>query len=1604
MTAERSRPVGRPRRLALSLAFASLLAAPAAWAADESTQGPRPLVGKSATVHVTPPLREMKTPRPPKPSQAAAGTLTTVPLGVPKFLDDRPATPARPDPLRKGFASRLAPALGESFEGVSNDDNTLLFGGEVAPPDTQGDIGGDYYFQWVNLAFQVYDRDGVPQLPTAFPGNVFWPAGTNCGDNNSGDPVVLFDHLASRWVFTQFTGDGTECVAVSTSDDPLGSWFAYEFPVSPGANNDYPKLGVWTDGYYMTSNVFTASFEGVLVTVFEREAMIQGLPARFVQFDLPFTGSSPVRFSLQPSHFTGKQAPPDGTCNFFVQAFDDETWGDGGNPDGYQFWEFCTDWDDPPSSTFDEAAFVTTAAFDAELCAFAPCVPQPGTSQLLDTLGQFTMFRATVKYFAEKGELRMVLNHSVDLNGASLAGIRWTEFELAATPTILQTGTIAPGDGQHRWMGSIAYDGNGNIGMVYSRSGSGAGQFPSILYTGHEAGVTAAGQMETEALCQAGGGSQTGTERWGDYSSISIDPLDDCTFWLTSEYHPVTDPFTWHTRICSFRFPSCTGEAAGTVEGTVTDDESGDPIAGALIQVGAFSTITDEDGNYSLVVGAGTYDITASRFGYVSETVTGVAVADGATVTQDFDLVPLDTVDLDGTVTDGSGAGWPLWARVTITSSIPGQPPIVLYTNPGDGTYAVAGELFANSDYEIEVEALIPGYVPQTREITTPASGTVTEDFELSVDGSACDAPGYAPDTTTILSEDFSGGIPGTWTVVDNSTLCTAGLETWSTTDLRPVFPVDSPIVTPLFAVINSDECGSTAGSNINTDLVTPTFDLSGLSGATDSLNITFNSDYRDLCLVSSTDAVSLDVWDGSAWVTVFNFCTLTNHRNTAESFGTQAANGVSDARFRFHYDSGWDWWWAIDDVEISTSSCEFQGGGLIWGFVTDDNTGDPVVGATVEVQGGDSTTTITSPDPNTDDGIYFVAADAGLQTVEASSPGYGTASDDVTVTANQLSRLDLGLPSGLLEFNPDPVNVRIPLATTSNLAASVDNVGSASASWSLFEVNSPAPPEAPIAGPIQNATPRVSPDDKARTFAPSARNHPARPIRPSFPTIPLANGEVSAELNSGLPGGPYGNALKHAPSLSPASPVEVWLGNIAALAGDDEVVQYTSNGLNTLTPTGTTATPPPGAVFWADATYNPRTGTFWQVNVGGDNCIHEFDAAGFTGDTICPTFATTMRGLTYDPITDTYYSGSFNDGAIVQFASDGTILRTVAKDIDVVGLAFNPLSGRLYAMQNTAAPEPDIVVVDANTPNLDIINAFDFTINGASVMADFEQGGLDIDCRGRLWGNNFVTGRVYVAPSGETGACSDIPWLTVTPTSGTTGAGGSTPVDLGFDANQTTPGFHRAHLVLSDDTPHGSQNVEVNFTAAFLDVPASNPFDRFIHGLAGAGITAGCGAGNFCPGALVTRGLMPVWLLPAKYSTSYEPPQATGTLFADVPAESFGADYIEQFFHLGITAGCATNPLRYCPNNPVTRGQMAVFLLVTFEGPGYTPPPATGIFADVPPSNPLAPWIEELFNRGITAGCATSPLRYCPSNNVTRGQMAVFITSLFDIPIAPAP
>jgi hypothetical protein len=230
------------------------------------------------------------------------------------------------------LAPTPAPSL--SFDGTSDDDNAAVTGGRVVPPDTNGDVGPNHYVQMNNSVFEIFDKNGNTIIgPLA--NNTLWSGfGGICQNNNDGDPVVFHDQLADRWVFSQFAigATGHQCFAVSQTPDPTGAYFRYDFEISPGANgfNDYPKIGMWPDGYYLSANQFRGSFEFPIAVVFERDQMLVGGSARFVKFNVPASGGSSF-FSLQPSHWEGSAPPPSGATNVFAMAYDTAVWGGPGS-------------------------------------------------------------------------------------------------------------------------------------------------------------------------------------------------------------------------------------------------------------------------------------------------------------------------------------------------------------------------------------------------------------------------------------------------------------------------------------------------------------------------------------------------------------------------------------------------------------------------------------------------------------------------------------------------------------------------------------------------------------------------------------------------------------------------------------------------------------------------------------------------------------------------------------------------------------------------------------------------------------------------------------------------------------------------------------------------------------------------------------------------------------------------------------------------------------------------------------------------------------------------------------------------------------------------
>lgn len=450
-----------------------------------------------------------------------------------------------------------APTLDESFDGIGATG--------VLPPDTNGDVNDLYYVQYINLDWRVFNKDGTPHS-AQMNGNTFWAGfGGPCQTNNSGDPIVLWDDLAQVWVFSQFTGSAQprQCFAITDSmdpSDPAAVFNRYEFDFSPDFN-DYPHIGIWTDasgeqsGYYFVTHDFGASFLGASFSVVDRDAMIAGDPAAFVRF--PGFNA----FGALPPHLIGTQVPEAGTCAPFVHH---EFVGS-----GYRFWDMCVNWDNPATSYLTPEHRVEGGT---QYSGGLPGIPQPGETTTLDSFGGNTMYRATARAFNGEGpsDVSLVINHAVNVGGGQ-AGVRWVHFDIpggdaifidgfgpevveVASKRVIDSGVIAP-DGHSRWMGGIAIDQGGNIAVGYSVGSE--TQEADVRYTGR-AFYDPNGQMRDEDVCVAAGGTQShSAQRWGDYASMSVDPVDQCTFWFTTEYYATSSTAGWSTRICSFTFDDC---------------------------------------------------------------------------------------------------------------------------------------------------------------------------------------------------------------------------------------------------------------------------------------------------------------------------------------------------------------------------------------------------------------------------------------------------------------------------------------------------------------------------------------------------------------------------------------------------------------------------------------------------------------------------------------------------------------------------------------------------------------------------------------------------------------------------------------------------------------------------------------------------------------------------------------------------------------------------------------------------------------------------------------------------------------------------------------
>jgi hypothetical protein len=421
----------------------------------------------------------------------------------------------------------------------------LGFSPDAAPPDTNGTVGTTQFVQWVNESFAVFDKT-TGAVAAGFPkrGNTIWAGfGGGCEINNDGDPIVQFDKAAQRWILTQFSVSTTpflQCVAVSTTSDATGSYARYAFAYT--AFPDYPKLAVWPDAYYITFNMFTSSFIGAQACAYDRAKMIAGQAATQVCFQ---NGTSVA--SLLPSDLDGSTAPPVGSPNFLLTLQ---------TTTSVNLFKFHVDFANPAASTFSGPTAIAVASFATACRGGGACIPQNGTSQQLDSLSDRLMYRLAYRNFGNHEAL--VANHSVSIGSGKNkhAAVRWYELRSPGNGTfsIFQQATFSP-DNTFRFMGSIAMDKVGDIALGYSASSSAI--HPAIRYA-VRAPTDAAGILSAEVSIKEGGGSQlTGLNRWGDYSALTVDPIDDCTFFYTNEYLKANGTFNWSIQFASFKIVGC---------------------------------------------------------------------------------------------------------------------------------------------------------------------------------------------------------------------------------------------------------------------------------------------------------------------------------------------------------------------------------------------------------------------------------------------------------------------------------------------------------------------------------------------------------------------------------------------------------------------------------------------------------------------------------------------------------------------------------------------------------------------------------------------------------------------------------------------------------------------------------------------------------------------------------------------------------------------------------------------------------------------------------------------------------------------------------------
>ncbi len=895
----------------------------------------------------------------------------------------------------------------------------------------------------------------------------------------------------------------------------------------------------------------------------------------------------------------------------------------------------------------------------------------------------------------------------------------------------------------------------------------------------------------------------------------------------------------------------------GTLNGAVTDAETGDALAGASIEaVGPIerSMVTDDEGNYSALVTAGDYEVTASMFGYGTETADATVTA-GGEVAVDFALEAMPSATVSGTVTDGSGHGWPLYAKVSVAGT-----DLSSYTDPATGAYSV--DLPTGATYTLEFQAQYPGYVTQTVEVTV--DGAQTADAAIEVNTETCTAPGYAHNSDGVVENFDSEALPEGWTVTDE-----AGTE--------QVWAFDNPGArdnltggSDGFAIADSDEAGS--GGVQDTTLVSPVVDMSDLAEPV----IGYKHDYNAFLGSGEFGNVDLSIDGGATWETLETY--------TADSRGevvvpVPAAAGQSEVQVRFHYSASYDYWWQVDDVFVGNRTCDPAiAGGYVVGTVAGTESGEGIVGATVtsvEAPEESGTTVATPDDENLGDGFYWIFSTlTGAHDFEATARNFESMTQSVDVAADGAVRADFTLGSGFVEIDPTTITTYLQLGDAITDTLTITNSGSGAAEVQLSEVGGDfeilrangqkdlmSEMHEAQGAPLQEIEAEVSFAQQANSMMGSAGEPAARGVAADpwtdltqLGSVNMDGRAVNLDGTWYLIGGGSGSASYD--TVQRYDEAEMTWTEVAPLPSARNAVTtgvvngqiVVSGGWVAAGTTGETFVYDEGADSWTEVAENPvavsaagqavADGKLYSV--GGcstANCtpmvnsVTAYDAASDTWETLADypesvAFAS-CAGIGGEVFCTGGNSGAAGTAASYVYSPDSDSWTAIADaPADTWASQYTAANGMLVVnggVQGGTITNATFAYDPATEEWTDLPNSNTAVYRGAMACGVGKFGGSS--------GNfNATPDAEYLPGFDDCGAAgADITWLSLSATEVVVPAGESVEVDVTTDGNVAQPGVYTAGIKVSTNTPQSFDTIPVT-----MNVSPPRPWGKLMGNVSG--------------------------------------------------------------------------------------------------------------------------------------------------------------------------